>query len=156
MNRFFKFILVLLIIGSFTNKYSFANAIDEQPIEMSQQNTQFTEAKVITNNSNFEKSPIDKSKLSIKERFILKKAEKKVVKDTEKGNGNPKSQLIALLLCFFLGGMGIHRFYLGYPGIGVIQLLTLGGCGIWSLIDFIMIITGDLKPADGTDYDPKF
>ncbi len=51
--------------------------------------------------------------------------------------------------------MGIHRFYLGYPVIGVIQLLTFGGFGIWTLIDFIMIITGDLKPADGTDYDPK-
>lgn len=63
-----------------------------------------------------------------------------------------KSQLTALLICFFLGGIGIHRFYLGYTTIGIIQLLTLGGCGIWALIDLIMIITGDLKP-NGGEYD---
>ena len=60
-----------------------------------------------------------------------------------------KSQLTALLLCLFLGTIGVHRFYLNYPGIGVIQILTLG---VWALIDLIMIITGDLKPKDG-EYD---
>ncbi len=60
-----------------------------------------------------------------------------------------KSQLVALLLALFVGGLGIHRFYLGYTGIGIIQLLTLGGLGIWSLIDLIMIITGDLEPKNG-------
>ena len=68
--------------------------------------------------------------------------------------GGDKSWLVALLLCFFLGGLGIHRFYLGYTGIGVIQLLTGGGCGIWVLIDFIRIIIGDLKP-NGGDYSDK-
>ncbi len=65
-----------------------------------------------------------------------------------------KSQLVALLLVIFVGALGIHRFYLGYTGIGIIQLLTGGGCGIWALIDLIMIITGDLKPKDG-DYTTK-
>jgi TM2 domain-containing membrane protein YozV len=60
-----------------------------------------------------------------------------------------KSQLVALLLAFFVGGLGIHRFYLGYTWQGVVQLLTLGGCGIWSLIDFIRIIIGDLQPKNG-------
>ncbi|MBO9563333.1 MAG: TM2 domain-containing protein [Niastella sp.] len=64
-------------------------------------------------------------------------------------SGN-KSQLVALLLCFFLGGLGIHRFYLGYTWQGIVQLLTLGGCGIWALIDFIRICTGDLQPKDDT------
>jgi len=50
----------------------------------------------------------------------------------------------ALLLCIFLGFLGAHRFYMGYTLIGVIQLLTLGGLGIWSLIDLIRIITGSL------------
>ena len=54
---------------------------------------------------------------------------------------------VAFILCFFLGGLGIHRFYLGYPLIGVLQILTLGGFGIWILIDLIRIITGDLGPA---------
>ncbi|MFB2922097.1 TM2 domain-containing protein [Aerosakkonema sp. BLCC-F2] len=49
---------------------------------------------------------------------------------------NPaKSRVTALLLCFFLGGLGIHRFYVGYVTIGIVQLLTFGGCGIWALID---------------------
>jgi len=62
---------------------------------------------------------------------------------------NDKSQLVALLLAIFVGGIGIHRFYLGYTGIGVIQLLTAGGCGIWALIDLVRIITGDLQPNGG-------
>ena len=69
--------------------------------------------------------------------------------------GGGKSQLIAALLCFFLGGLGIHRFYLGYTWQGVVQLLTGGGCGLWALIDFIRILTGDLKPKSG-NYDQTF
>lgn len=65
------------------------------------------------------------------------------------GSNSGKSQLIAGLLCFFLGTLGIHRFYLGYIGIGVIQLLTGGLFGIWTLIDLIRIIIGDLKPKNG-------
>jgi TM2 domain-containing membrane protein YozV len=62
--------------------------------------------------------------------------------------------MIALILCIFVGVLGIHRFYLGYTMEGVVQLLTAGGCGIWSLIDLVRIITGDLKPKDG-DYTEK-
>ncbi|WP_408648914.1 TM2 domain-containing protein [Tumidithrix elongata] len=40
-----------------------------------------------------------------------------------------KSKVTAILLCFFLGGFGIHRFYLGYTVIGIVQLLTIGGLG---------------------------
>jgi hypothetical protein len=58
-----------------------------------------------------------------------------------------KTQVAALLLCFFLGGLGIHRFYLGDTWQGVVQLLTLGVFGIWTLIDFIMLCTGDLGPG---------
>lgn len=60
-----------------------------------------------------------------------------------------KSQVVALILCLAVGGLGIHRFYLGYTWQGIVQLLTLGGCGIWALIDLIRIITGDLQPKDG-------
>ena len=62
-----------------------------------------------------------------------------------------KSKLTAILLCFFLGGLGIHRFYLGYTLIGVIQLLTFGGFLIWAIIDFIRLITGSLKDSEGND-----
>ena len=57
--------------------------------------------------------------------------------------------VICLVLCWFLGVFGIHRFYTGHTGIGIAQLLTLGGCGIWALIDFIVIITGNFKDAQG-------
>jgi|TARA_B100002003_G_scaffold238523_1_gene256842 hypothetical protein len=61
----------------------------------------------------------------------------------------PKEWLVTLLLSFFLGVLGIHRFYTGHTGIGVAQLLTLGGCGIWAFIDFILILVGNFKDAQG-------
>lgn len=62
-----------------------------------------------------------------------------------------KSWLATLLLCLLLGGFGVHRFYTGHIATGVLQLLTLGGCGIWALIDLIMIIVGSFKAADGSE-----
>jgi TM2 domain-containing membrane protein YozV len=60
-----------------------------------------------------------------------------------------KKRLIALLLCFFLGALGVHRFYVGKIGTGVAQLLTVGGLGIWALIDLIMIACGAFKDPEG-------
>lgn len=71
-------------------------------------------------------------------------------KDASSESKGGESQLIALILAIFLGGLGIHRFYLGYMGIGVIQLLTAGGCGVWALIDIILILSDKLGPKDGS------
>jgi len=68
---------------------------------------------------------------------------------SEQGAANNKSQLTALLLSIFVGWLGIHRFYLGYIWQGVVQLLTFGVFGIWTLIDLIRIATGDLQPKSG-------
>lgn len=54
-----------------------------------------------------------------------------------------------ILLCFFLGGLGVHRFYVGKIGTGILQLLTFGGLGIWVLIDFVIIATGNFKDKVG-------
>jgi len=62
-----------------------------------------------------------------------------------------RSYVATLLLSFFLGGLGIHRFYTGYIGLGILQLITLGGCGIWALIDFIRICFNNFKDAHGQE-----
>lgn len=61
----------------------------------------------------------------------------------------PKSRIVALLLCFFLGVLGIHRFYVGKMGTGIIWLLTGGFFGIGALIDFLMILFGSFRDKAG-------
>ena len=61
---------------------------------------------------------------------------------------SPKSRLAAALLAFFLGGLGIHRFYVGKIGTGVLMIITLGGLGIWVLIDLIVILVGSFRDKD--------
>jgi TM2 domain-containing membrane protein YozV len=60
-----------------------------------------------------------------------------------------KRILPTAFLCFFLGFLGVHRFYVGKSGTGILQLLTGGGLGIWALIDLIMIVVGSFTDGDG-------
>ena len=64
--------------------------------------------------------------------------------------GTPvKSQTVTFILSLLLGVLGVDRFYMGYTGLGILKLVTIGGCGIWALIDFAMIGMGIMKDAQG-------
>ena len=65
------------------------------------------------------------------------------------GPDAPKDWLVALLLSVFLGTFGVDRFYMGYIGLGLVKLFTLGACGVWWLADIILIATGSLRDAQG-------
>jgi len=64
-------------------------------------------------------------------------------------NVSPKSRLVAVLLAWFVGVLGIHRFYIGKTGTGLLMLFTLGGFGLWAFIDFILLIAGSMRDSDG-------
>ena len=68
--------------------------------------------------------------------------------DKPLGYTSPKSRTAAALLCFFFGIIGVHRFYVGKIGTGILQIITLGGLGIWALIDFIFIIVGSFRDKE--------
>jgi TM2 domain-containing membrane protein YozV len=61
-----------------------------------------------------------------------------------------QSKVTMIIVCWLLGGLGIHRLMMGYSNWWL-MLITLGGCGIWALIDLIQIATGSMKMADGRE-----
>mgnify|MGYP006279888701 CR=1 FL=1 len=67
------------------------------------------------------------------------------------GQAGDKDFMVTLLLSIFLGGLGVDRFYLGYIGLGILKLITGGGCGIWYIIDIVLIAMGKMKDAEGND-----
>ena len=60
-----------------------------------------------------------------------------------------KDWLTTVIISFFLGGLGIDRFWLGYTGLGILKLITCGGFGVWALIDFILILLRRVPDSHG-------
>jgi TM2 domain-containing membrane protein YozV len=81
------------------------------------------------------------------------------IKDVKSGNVfmakqvpgifSQRDYVTILLISFFLGGLGIDRFMLGQTGLGIGKLLTFGGCGVWALIDFILIAMRKVTDSEG-------
>ena len=70
----------------------------------------------------------------------------------------PRKYLTTGLFAIFLGGFGVDRFYLGKTGSAIAKLLTCGGCGVWALVDIIILLTGGTRDAQGNplaDETPK-
>ena len=67
---------------------------------------------------------------------------------------SPKGFVPTLILCILLGGLGVHRFYVGKVVTGIIMILTFGGLGIWTLIDVIRIAVGSFKDSNGLTIKP--
>lgn len=62
-----------------------------------------------------------------------------------------KKWMTTLILSIFLGYLGVDRFYLGYKGLGIAKLLTLGGCGVWAMIDIVLIAMGKMTDSEGRE-----
>ena len=69
-------------------------------------------------------------------------------------SSSDKGFVPTVMLCLFLGAFGVHRFYVGKVGTGLLQLLTFGGLGIWTLVDLIMLVTGSFKDKNGNPIKP--
>ena len=62
---------------------------------------------------------------------------------------SPKDWTTLLILSILLGSLGVDRFYAGKIGTGILKLITAGGCGIWSIIDIVMVATDKFTDSDG-------
>jgi TM2 domain-containing membrane protein YozV len=61
----------------------------------------------------------------------------------------PRSWLVALVFSVLWGSLALDRFYLGYTRLGTLKLLTLGGCGVWWLLDVVRLLRNQLTDAEG-------
>ena len=85
------------------------------------------------------------------EATFLQNPEKYIRKAEVPSNSEPsdKDFITTLLICVFLGGLGAHRFFVDKSDTGILMLVTLGGLGIWWIIDILLIVTGSFEDNEG-------
>ncbi len=127
---------------------------DVEKINKESSSKAFEESIPSVSNESINLSSVNVSSLTPSNKAIkkAKRIQKKLSKKSSDDFPISNNQVIAIGLCLFL--FFVHRIYLGYYGIAILQLITLGGFGIWWLIDLIRLFTGDLKPKNG-NYDFK-
>jgi TM2 domain-containing membrane protein YozV len=136
--------------------YAVEEAVTVTPNEASFDSHVAVELPVLKNNGN--SKPVGKlasilsafkTSVPVKDFILSEKNVKHKPAQQSATNGPSKSWYLTLFLCFFFGILGAHRFYLGYTWQGFVQLFTLGGLGIWWLIDLVRIILKKLEPRCG-------
>ena len=76
-------------------------------------------------------------------------AEEKQEQHTSREDVSEKKRSVALLLCVLYGWLGLHRFYAGKVGTALLMMLTIGGFGIWYIIDLVWLVSGTFEDSEG-------
>ena len=76
-------------------------------------------------------------------------AEEKQEQHTAREDVSEKKRSVALLLCVLYGWLGLHRFYVGKAGTALLMMLTIGGFGIWYIIDLVWLVSGTFEDSEG-------
>lgn len=141
-----KFAFLLLLVGTMVFPLSAASLSQRGPVDVV---TAFETLSrpATTKAERKEARQILRDNLDFKQRLAIRAA---ASARKHAAPGKDRSQIVAAVLCFALGTLGVHRFYLGYIGIGVIQLFTVGMFGVWSFVDLIRILLGRLEPKNGS------
>ena len=108
-----------------------------------------SECKVDINGKAVCKTCIETGVFELNNKYKYDRTNKQGYNNYYSSNLTQKSWLVTLLLCLFVGTLGVHRFYVGKIGTGILQLFTLGGFGIWTLIDFILIACKKFTDVNG-------